>query len=113
MTLAFFANERFDYLELLSRYQVTVKDACYVTLNQQEIADMLHISKQKSNRIMNELIKEGYVYLYQGKKGKYALTDAAYAALKIIRAKTDCIGVINPESVSKINCPDNDTVNVV
>lgn len=84
MTLSFFANERFDYLELLSQNQVTVKGASYVTLNQQELADMLHISKQKSNKIMNELINEGYVYLYQGKKGKYALTDAALDALKIL-----------------------------
>ena len=94
MTLSFFANERFDYLELLSQNQVTIKNASYVTLSQQEIADMLHISKQKSNKIMNELINEGYVYLFQNKKGKYALTDAAFNALKIINTETDFIDII-------------------
>lgn len=94
MTLSFFANEKFDYLELLSQNQVTVKGDSYVVLSQQELADMLHISKQKSNKIINELISEGYVYLYQGKKGKYALTAAAFDALKIIRTETDHIDII-------------------
>lgn len=55
---------------------------------------MLHISKQKSNKIINELISERYVYLYQGKKGKYALTAAAFDALKIIKTETDRIDII-------------------
>lgn len=93
MNLSFFANERFEYLEFLSQNQVTVKDASYVTLNQQEIADILHMSKQKSNKIMNELINEGYVYLFQGKKGKYSLTDAAFNVLKIINTETDFINI--------------------
>lgn len=48
---------------------------------------------------MNELINEGYVYLYQGKKGKYALTNAAFDALKILRTETNFINIINTESL--------------
>ena len=50
-TLEFFANDRYDILKLLCDNQVKVKDAFYVTLSQQEIADMAHFSKLKTNRI--------------------------------------------------------------
>ena len=73
MLIEFFTNERFEMLKLLKQHQIKVKDEEYVPLSQQEIADMLHISKLKANRLLNELIEEDYVSVKS--KGKYALTD--------------------------------------
>lgn len=44
-TLEYFANERYELLKLLCENQVKVKDAFYVTLSQQEIADTAHTKK--------------------------------------------------------------------
>lgn len=83
--LEFFVNERYTLLKLLCEHQVKVKDAIYVTLSQQEIADMAHISKLKANKIINELINQECVYLYNNKRGKYALTKKGLKVLQIIQ----------------------------
>ena len=44
-------------------------------LSQQEIADLAHYSKLKTNKIINDLKDYGCVVPFQGKKGKYALTE--------------------------------------
>ena len=54
-TLEFFSNDRYSILKLLSENQVTIKESSYVTLSQQEIADMAHFSKLKTNKLLNEL----------------------------------------------------------
>ena len=41
-------------LKLLSENQVTIKESSYVTLSQQEIADMAHFSKLKTNKLLND-----------------------------------------------------------
>ena len=74
-TLETFGNEKYQMLKLLCEQQVQVKDAVYVTLSQQELADIAHISKYKANQFINELINEDCVCLYQNKRGKYKLTD--------------------------------------
>lgn len=84
-TLEYFANERYALLKLLCENQVEVKDACYVTLSQQEIADMAHISKLKANKIINELMEQGCLYLYNNKRGKYALTEKGLKVLQLIQ----------------------------
>lgn len=75
MGLEFFANERFEILILLKENQVKIKDEEYVPLSQQEIADMAHFSKLKTNKILNELIDLEYVVPYMNKRGKYSLTE--------------------------------------
>lgn len=75
MGLEFFANERFEILILLKENQVKIKDEEYVPLSQQEIADMAHFSKLKTNKILNELIDLKYVVPYMNKRGKYSLTE--------------------------------------
>lgn len=84
-TLEFFANDRYDILKLLCDNQVKVKDAFYVTLSQQEIADMAHFSKLKTNRIINELLDEGYLFLHNDKRGKYALSEKGLKCLRLIQ----------------------------
>jgi predicted transcriptional regulator len=86
-TLEFFSNDRYSILKLLSENQVKIKEACYVTLSQQEIADMAHFSKLKTNKSLNELIQDGYVGLFNGKRGKYMLTEKGQKALHIIQKK--------------------------
>jgi len=75
MNLEFFTNQRFEILVLLKENQVKIKDEEYVPLSQQEIADMAHFSKLKTNKILNELIDFDYVIPYMNKRGKYALTE--------------------------------------
>ena len=84
-TLEFFSNDRYSLLKLLSDNQVKVKDDFYVPLSQQEIADMAHFSKLKTNRLMNELIDGEYVGFFNGKRGKYAITDKGHKALHLIQ----------------------------
>ncbi|HAT4093907.1 TPA: hypothetical protein I9Z34_002425 [Clostridium perfringens] len=84
-TLEFFANERYKLLKLLCDNQVKVKEDYYVTLSQQEIADIAHISKLKVNKIINELIDEKCLCLYKNKRGKYYLTEKGLKVLKIIQ----------------------------
>ena len=84
-TLEAFANERYELFQLLCEHQVKVRDAFYVTLSQQEIADMAHISKLKVNRIINELMNLECLYLYNNKRGKYALTEKGFKVLQLIQ----------------------------
>lgn len=84
-TLEAFANEKYELLKLLCDHQVKVNDASYVTLSQQEIADMVHISKLKANRIINELMALECLYLYNDKRGKYALTEKGFKILQLIQ----------------------------
>ena len=84
-TLEFFSNDRYSLLKLLSDNQVKVKDDFYVPLSQQEIADMAHFSKLKTNRLMNELIDGEYVGFFNGKRGKYAITDKGHKAVHLIQ----------------------------
>lgn len=85
LILEAFVNERYELLKLLCSYQVKVKDISYVTLSQQEIADMAHISKLKANRIINELINLDCIYLYNNKRGKYAITEKGFKILQLIQ----------------------------
>lgn len=83
--LEFFANQRYKILKLLSENQIEVKEESYIALSQQEIADMAHISKYKTNRIINELIKEDCLCVYNNKRGKYALTPKGLKVLELIQ----------------------------
>lgn len=84
-TLDFFGNERFYILKLLSNNQVKVKDDFYIPLSQQEIADIAHFSKLKTNKILNELISEGYVGYFNNKRGKYMITEKGIKALHLMQ----------------------------
>lgn len=83
--LCAFANDNYYILTILCDNQVKVKDDFYVTLSQQEIADIAHFSKLKTNRILNDLINCGFVELYQGKRGKYRITEIGHKAIYLIQ----------------------------
>ena len=84
-TLEFFANDRFKLLKLLCDNQIKVKDNYYVALSQQEIADIAHFSKLKTNKLLNELIDNEFVAYFNGKRGKYMITDKGHKVLYLIQ----------------------------
>lgn len=83
--LEFFANDRYKLLKLMHENRVKVKDDFFVPLSQQEIADMAHFSKLKTNQIINELIAFGCVIPYQNKRGKYEITDKGLKVLHLMQ----------------------------
>lgn len=94
-TLEFFANEKYQLLKLLSQNQVKVKSDLYITLSQQEIADMAHISKLKTNKIINELMNEQCLCLYNNKRGKYFVTQKGLQVLRLIQKNYTLIDIKN------------------
>ena len=83
--LEFFSNDRYSILKLLFDNQVKIKNDSYVPLSQQEIADMAHFSKVKTNKLLNELIDNGFISFFNGKRGKYAITNEGYKVLQLIQ----------------------------
>ena len=84
-TLEFFSNDRYKILKLLYDNQIKVKDDFYAPLSQQEVADIAHFSKQKANKILNELIANRFVIYFNGKRGKYVVTDLGHKVIKLIQ----------------------------
>ena len=82
--LEFFTNKRYELLKLLYDNQIKVKNSFYTSLSQQEIADIAHISKLKTNKIINELIEQKYLCLYNNKRGKYTLTEKGIKVINLI-----------------------------
>ena len=83
-TLEPFANDSFKILKFLKDNQVEVKGHWHVTLSQQEIADMNHMSKLKTNRILRELREGNFVVPYQNKRGKYEITEQGHKVLRLM-----------------------------
>lgn len=84
-TLEFFANDRYKVLKFLANNQIEVKDDCYVSLSQQEIADMVHFSKFKTNKLLNELIENDCIGYFNSKRGKYTITAKGDKVLQLMQ----------------------------
>lgn len=84
LSLELFVNDKYKLLKFLYDNQIKVKNDYYVTLSQQEIADILHFSKLKTNNIIKELRKNNFVDIYNNKRGKYIITDKGYKVIEII-----------------------------
>ena len=82
--LEFFGNSYYKVLKVLYDNQIQVKDKCYVTLSQQEIADILHFSKLKTNGIIQDLREKGFIANYENKRRKYIITDIGYKVIEIM-----------------------------
>lgn len=91
MKLTEFANDLYFVLQTLYTHQVKVGDDTYVPLTQQEIADIIGISRVKLNHLLNELIEKGYVQMHHGMRGKYLLTSRGLSVVEIFE------GLIVPE----------------
>ena len=76
MSIEYFGNDKYKVLACMAERQIPVKDNTIIKLSQQEIADILKLSKVKVNTIITELKADGYVN-QKSPRGKYSLTDKA------------------------------------
>ena len=82
----FFVNDRYFVLKALYEHQIAINNAEICPITQQEIADALGCSKAKVNMVLNELINNGYVQIYNNTKGRYVLTDEAKKIMKKLKS---------------------------
>lgn len=85
--IEFFTNDRYLVLKTLYEHQIEINNAEICPITQQEIADALGCSKAKVNMVLNELIDNGYVQIYNNTKGRYVLTDEAKKIMKVLKMK--------------------------
>ena len=79
----FFMNDKYKVLQCMASRQISVNNQLVIKLSQQEIADILHLTKTKVNTIISELKTNGYI-IQLSTRGKYSLTDKANSELKKI-----------------------------
>ena len=90
MNLEFFSNDRFRVLQCMLERQIDVMGKNIVPLSQQDIADVVQLSKKKVNVIIGELKENGYIQQQSSTRGKYLLTDKAVQAVdKIQKEEAD------------------------
>lgn len=90
MSLEFFSNDRFRVLQCMLERQINVMGKNIVPLSQQDIADVVQLSKKKVNTIIGELKENGYIQQQSSTRGKYLLTDKAVQAVdKIQKEEAD------------------------
>lgn len=82
--LEFFTNDRYSVLKTLYEHQIEINNLEICPITQQEIADAIGCSKAKINMVLNELIDNGYVNIYNNTKGRYVLTEEAKKIMKKI-----------------------------
>jgi len=82
-----FTNDKYKILKCLYDNQIKVKNVKYIVLSQQELADILHFSKNKTNKIIQELKKDNFIDSYNNIKGKYIITDKGNKVVEIIEKK--------------------------
>ena len=82
-----FTNDKYRILKFLYDNQVQVKNNKYIVLSQQEIADMNHFSKNKINKIIQELKKDGFIESFNNTKGKYIITKNGNKVIDVIENK--------------------------
>lgn len=80
--IEFFTNDRYLVLKALYEHQIEINDVEICPITQQEIADTLGCSKAKVNVVLNELIDNDYVQIYNNTKGRYILTEDAKKIMK-------------------------------
>ena len=76
MSLGYFGNDKYKVLSCMAGCQVIIKGKSIVKLSQQEIADLVQLSKVKVNSIIADLKADGYL-VQQSARGRYTLTEKA------------------------------------
>jgi predicted transcriptional regulator len=84
MEIEYFGNDKYRFWACMSDRQIFVKDIFVVKLSQQEIADIVQLSKAKVSGIISELKYNGYI-TQNSPRGKYSLTNKAYKVLAILQ----------------------------
>jgi len=86
MVIEYFGNDKYRVLACMSERQISVKDNIVVKLSQQEIADIVQLSKVKVNGIISELKSDGFI-TQKSPRGKYSLTKKSIEALAEMRSE--------------------------
>ena len=81
-----FTNDKYKVLKFLYDNQIEVKNNKYIALSQQEIADILNFSKNKTNKIIQELKNDNFINNFNNTKGKYIITDNGNKVIGIIES---------------------------
>lgn len=81
MNIEYFGNDKYKVLACMAERQISVNENNIVKLSQQEIADIVQLSKVKVNAIIGELKTDGYIS-QESPRGKYLLTEKAIFSLK-------------------------------
>lgn len=71
----FFINDHYKILHTLFKNQTIVDKTLYIKLTQEEISTISGFSKTKTNQIINDLLKNGFIENYKQKRGFYQLTN--------------------------------------
>ena len=87
INLVDFTNDKYKLLKFLYDNQIEIKNNKYIALSQQEIADSLHFSKNKTNKIMQELKKDNFINTFNNTKGKYIVSDKGNKVIEIVVRK--------------------------
>lgn len=82
INLVDFTNDKYKLLKFLYDNQIKIKNNKYIALSQQEIADSLHFSKNKTNKIMQELKKDNFIDTFKNTKGKYIVSNKGNKLLR-------------------------------
>lgn len=92
MQLGELGNDTYKVLEYMSYVEVKHGERKIIIHTQQEIANDLHMSKLKVNKIISNLF---YLGLLQRctKKGKYQITQAGYEVLKLMNTDIKTGGI--------------------
>lgn len=80
-----FTNDKYKILKFLYDNQIKVKNDKYIVLSQQEIADMTHFSKNKTNKIIQELKRDGFIDTFNNTKGKYIITKNGNKVVEVVK----------------------------
>jgi len=89
MSLEFFSNDRYKVLQCMFERQIEVRDKIIAPISQQDIADIVKLSKKKVNTIIRELKDNGYVLQQSSTRGKYLLTEKALQVVSHIQEERD------------------------
>ena len=92
INLVDFTNDKYKLLKFLYDNQIEIKNNKYIALSQQEIADSLHFSKNKTNKIMQELKKDNFIDTFNNTKGKYIVSDKGNKVVSVIEKNIENIG---------------------
>lgn len=81
MIIEYFSNDKYKVLTCMAQRQISIGNSYVVKLSQQEIAEIVQLSKVKVNAIISELKSDDYIS-QESPRGKYILTEKANKALE-------------------------------
>ena len=84
----YFVNDRYRVITCMAKREIMVGDKGIIKLSQQEIADMLKMTKVKVNSIIRELKRDGYL-IQCSLRGQYVLTEKATKELEFMKIEEE------------------------